>query len=229
MGWENPVGRQLPWRGKENPATVIGVVKDFHFQSLETPINPMLLHMNPEEGGISDIMVKMKPGQIAETLPAMESVWAEVAAFTPFDYWFLDDAIANQYTSYRRWMNIMAYATAIAIIIACLGLFGLAGITAVNRTKEIGIRKVLGAGVDQIVLLLNKDILKLILFSVIISAPLSWYVMNQWLSDFTFRIEIGAGIFAISTCIALAIALLAVSYHTIKAATANPVESLKSE
>ncbi|MGK7369509.1 MAG: ABC transporter permease, partial [Candidatus Halalkalibacterium sp. M3_1C_030] len=111
----------------------------------------------------------------------------------------------------------------------CLGLFGLAGLTAVNKTKEIGIRKVLGAGINQILLLLNKDIVTLILLSLAFAAPASWYIMQQWLSDFAYRVDIGAGVFVLCALTALAIALLTVSYHSVKAATLNPVESLRNE
>lgn len=229
MGWEDPVGEQLPWKGEENPSTVIGIAKDFHFESLEAPIQPMLLHMDPEHGGINNVLVKIEQGQIAQALPRLETKWGEVAPLTPFDYWFLDDAVAQQYQSYKRWQDIMASSTAIAILIACLGLFGLAGISVVNRTKEIGIRKVLGAGIRQIILLLNKDIVKLILISLAIAAPVSWYIMEQWLADFAYRIEIGAGVFLVSAAVALAIAIMTVSYHSVKAALINPVESLRNE
>lgn len=229
MGWENPVGEQLPWKGEENPSTVVGVVKDFHFQSLEVPIEPMLFHMDPEQGGVSDIAVKINTGEIGKTLSQLETKWAELTPFTPFNYWFLDDAIAQQYNSYQEWLRIMGISTLIAILIACMGLFGLAGITAVNKTKEIGIRKVLGAGIKQIILLLNKDLVKLIVISMLLAAPVSWYIMEQWLADFAYRIDIGADVFLISTLVALLVAIVTVSYHSIKAATVNPVESLRSE
>jgi putative ABC transport system permease protein len=229
MGWEHPVGKLLPWKGKDNPSTVIGVVKDFNFQSLETPIEPMLLHMDPDQGGINNIMVRIGKGEIAQTLPRLKKVWSEVAEFTPFDYWFLDDAVAQQYASYKKWLQIMSVSTFIAILIACLGLFGLAGIAAINRTKEIGIRKVLGAGIRQIIVLLNKDIVKLILLSIVIAGPVSWYVMEKWLTDFAYRIDIGPDVFLISAMVALLVAFLTVSYHSVKAALVNPVDSLRNE
>lgn len=229
LGWDNPVGELVPWKGEDNPSTVIGVVKDFHFQSLETEIEPMLFHMDHAQGGINSIAIKIEEGMIAETLPKLEEVWAEIAPFTPFNYWFLDDAVAQQYEQYQRWLKIMGSSTFIAILIACLGLFGLAGLTAVNKTKEIGIRKVLGAGIKQIILLLNKDIVTLIFISLVIAGPISWYVMNQWLTDFTYRITIGADVFIISAFFAFLIAIATISYHSIRAANANPVDSLKSE
>lgn len=229
MGWEEPLGQQLPWKGQENPSTVIGVVRDFHFLSMESEIQPMLFHMDPDQGGVADIAVKIEEGMIAETLPRLEASWSEVAPVTPFSYWFLDDAVARQYEQYKQWLSIMGVSTFMAILIACLGLFGLAGLTAVNKTKEIGIRKVLGAGISQIMLLLNKGIVKLIVLSLLLAAPVSWYIMEQWLSDFAYRIDIGAGVFLVSAVMALVIAILTVSYHSVKAATVNPVESLRSE
>lgn len=230
LGWQDePIGKLLPWRSQENPSTIIGVVKDFHFQSLEVEIQPMLMHMDHSEGGVASIAVKIEPGMIGETLPKLEEKWAEVSPHRPFNFWFLDDAVANQYDDYQRWLQIMGTATLIAIIIACLGLFGLAGLTAVNKTKEIGIRKVLGAGIDQIIILLNKDVVLLIVISMLIAAPASWYIMEQWLSDFSYRISINVGVFIISTVVALVLAVLTVSYHSVKAALANPVDSLKTE
>ena len=229
MGWENPIGELLPWKGQENPSTVVGVVKDFHYQSLETEIQPMLFHMDPEQGGIADIAIKIEEGMIPEALESLKSVWTQVAPSTPFDYWFLDDAVARQYEQYQQWLKIMGVSTFIAILIACLGLFGLAGLTAINKTKEIGIRKVLGAGIDQIILLLNKDIVLLIVISLVIAGPASWYIMEKWLSDFAYRITIDAGVFIMSAISALVIAIATVSYHSIKAAIANPVESLRTE
>lgn len=229
FGWDDPIGKLVPWKGEDNPSTVIGVIKDFHFQSLETEIEPMLFHMDHQQGGINSIAVKIEEGMIAETLPQLEEVWAEIAPFTPFNFWFLDDAVAQQYEQYQQWLKIMGSSTFIAILIACLGLFGLAGLTAVNKTKEIGIRKVLGAGINQIILLLNKDIVTLIFISLIIAGPISWYVMNQWLTDFTYRITIGFDVFIISALFAFLIAIATISYHSIRAANANPVDSLKSE
>lgn len=229
MGWENPVGEQLPWKGEDQPSTVIGVVKDFHFLSMESEIQPMLFHMDPEQGGISDIAIKIEEGMIAETLPQLEGVWTEVAPFTPFNYWFLDEAVASQYEEYKQWMRIMGISTFIAIFIAGLGLFGLAGLTAVNKTKEIGIRKVLGAEIEQIILLLNKDIIKLIVLSLLISAPLSYLIMNRWLDDFAYKIEPGVNILLVSGAVSLAIAIITVSYHSVKTALMNPVDSLRSE
>lgn len=229
MGWKNPLGEQIPWKGKDEPSTIIGVVKDFHFLSMESEIQPMLFHMDPEQGGISEIAVKIEKGMIAETLPELEEVWSEVAPYTPFNYWFLDEAVTRQYEDYQQWMHIMGVSTILAIFISCLGLFGLAGLISVNKTKEIGIRKVLGAGIEEIILLLNKDIVKLIMVSLILAAPISWYIMEQWLSDFAYRITINASVFLISALSAFLVAIFTVSYHSIKTAMMNPVDSLRNE
>ncbi len=229
MGWEDPIEKLVPWKGRENPSTIVGVVKNFHFQSLEVEIQPMLFHMDPEQGGIADIAVKIKADMISSTLPVLKNVWTDVAPNIPFDYWFLDDAVANQYREYKRWLTIIATSTFIAILIACMGLFALAGLTATTRIKEIGIRKVLGAGINQIIILLNKDVVKLMVISFVIASPISWLIMDKWLSDFAYRISIDLSVFIISAVSALTIAILAVSYHSIKAALSNPVESLKSE
>ncbi|MEX0647318.1 MAG: ABC transporter permease [Balneolaceae bacterium] len=229
MGWEEPIGQFLPWKGEENPSTVIGVVRDFHFQSMESEIEPMLFHMDPDQGGVTDIAVKIEEGMIAEVLPGLEASWEKAAPFTPFNYWFLDDAVARQYEQYQQWLRIMGISTFMAILIACLGLFGLAGLTVVSKTKEIGIRKVLGAGMSQIMLLLNKGMVKLIVASIVIAAPVSWYVMEQWLADFAYRIEIGAGLFLAAGIVTLLITFVTVSYYSVKAAMINPVESLRNE
>lgn len=227
--WEQAIGKLVPWKGETNPSAVIGVVKDFHFLSLEQSIQPLILHMDPAQGGIGNVVVKLHPGNIAESLSDLKMAWAEVAPNTPFDFWFLDEAVAGQYATYTRWLQIMGYATAFAIAIACLGLFGLAGLTAINKTKEIGIRKVLGAGTAQIVLLLNRDLVKLILMSLLLAAPVSWYVMERWLADFAYRVDIGPGVFLVAGLAALTIALLTVGFHAVRAALANPVDSLRNE
>jgi putative ABC transport system permease protein len=229
MGWEDPVGELLPWKGAEHPSEVIGVVKDFHFQSLEAPIQPMVLHMDPEHGGINSILIKIEDGMIAETLPRLKQAWSTTAPLSPFDYWFLDDAVAQQYESYSRWMRIMSYATIFAIFISCMGLFGMAGIATVNRTKEIGIRKILGATVFAILMLLSKDFIKLVLIATLIASPVGYYIMNRWLADFTYRIDMSWWIFTLAGVLMLCIAIGAVWIKAAGAALSNPVKSLRYE
>lgn len=232
MGWEQPLEEHLNWREDTvgAGAKVIGVVEDYHFLSLERAIEPMFLTMDKENAGyLTTMMVKISSDDIPAAIEKVEAAWKELAPDKPFDYSFVDEDVARQYASYERWMNIMGLSTGFAILISCLGLFGLAGINAMNRTKEIGIRKVMGAELMNIFVLLNRQYIWLAFIAFVLAAPLSWYVMEQWLSDFQFAIEIGWGLFALSMAAGLLIALFTVSYHAIKAATASPAETLKYE
>ncbi len=206
---------------------VIGVVKDHHFASLESKITPMLIRMRPET--TSAFLVKLQKGRIQESIQGLEKEWSHIADGQPFDYSFLDEDVAKQYQAYRKWMGIIASATAFAVFIACLGLFGLSGLSAINRTKEIGIRKVLGATVRQLFFLLNKDTVRVAALSFTLSIPFAWYLMSRWLEDFAYRIILTWEVFAIAGFIGLATALLAVSFYSLKAANANPVKSLRME
>jgi putative ABC transport system permease protein len=229
MGWKNPIGQPLPWMGDEkHPSHVIGVVKDFNFLSLESQVKPMLLYIN-SYNSIQTILIRISPNNIPQTINLLQDKWKTLNPGKPFNYSFQDEDVAQQYAQYQRWVQIMMIATIIAVLIASLGLFGLAGIMALNRTKEIGIRKVFGAGIKNILVLLNKDIVILSVVSFVIAMPVAWYVMNQWLQNFAYRISITWDIPFIAIIAALTIALLTVSYHTLKAAIANPVKSLRTE
>jgi putative ABC transport system permease protein len=233
MKWTDPLNEHLNW--KEDTlgmgAKVIGVIKDYHFQSLERKIEPLFLSMDKSSvGNLTTMLVKTAAGDLPTSLSKIESAWRSMYPDRPFDYSFLDEDVANQYQSYKRWMNIMGLSTGFAILISCLGLFGLAGINAVNRTKEIGIRKVMGAELSNIFVLLNRQYIWLSLISFAIAAPLSWYVMTEWwLKDFQFKVTIGWELFAFSMLSGLFVALLTVSYHAIRAALTNPAETLKYE
>src|SRR5260221_5848066 len=156
-------------------------------------------------------------------------IWKELSPDKPFEYSFLDEDVAKQYKSYQRWMSIMGLSTGFAILISCLGLFGLSGINALNRTKEMGIRKVMGAGVQNIFILLNRQFIGLAFVAFTIAAPLSWYVMNKWLKDFQVKITIGWELFAMSMAAGLAVALITVSDHALETAWVNHAETLKNE
>lgn len=225
---EDPIGAEVPWR-KENNRKIIGVMKDYHFLDLTSEIEPALLHINPEEGKIMDLMVKLNGQNIPQTLATLQSTWRSIAPDKPFDYHFLDEDVAAQYEAYQRWTAIIGVATAFAIFIACLGLFGLAGIMTVNKTKEIGIRKVLGAGLGQILILLNKDLAKLTIIALVLATPLAWYVMNRWLENFAFKTSLAWWIFALGAALCLALALFTVGYHALRTALKNPVEALRYE
>lgn len=232
MGWKDPLDEYLNWKNDSiGPGSkVIGVVKDYHFLSLENEIAPMLLSMDEKTAGyLLTMMIKIEKADAPQTLARVRQVWDELNPDKPFEYSFLDEDVARQYDRYYRWMKISALSTAFAILIAALGLFGLAGVNAINKTKEIGIRKVLGATLGNIFLLLNKQYVWMALGAFAIAAPFSWYFMNQWIQAFKFRIEIGWELFAISMVSGLALVIITVGYHGIKAASVNPAETLKHE
>ena len=229
LQWKDPLREHLNWQedtvGLGSP--VIGVMKDYHFMSLEHAVEPMFISL--KNGALTTILVKLTPGEVPQKIEYLKSTWLKLFPDRPFEYTFLDEDVAVQYDMHARWSKIMGFSTAFAILIACLGLFGLAGINAVNRTKEIGIRKVMGAELGNIFILLNKQYLWLAAIAFTLAVPLSWYVMNKWLSSFKFAITIGWELFAVSILCGLLIALLTVSYHAIKAALVNPAETLKYE
>ncbi len=233
MKWTDPLNSYLNYQEDTVGlgSKVIGVVKDYHFRSLEAGIEPMFLSLPTENvGSLSTMIIKVAPGNIPATIEKMRGIWKEMYPDRPFDVAFLDEDVAKQYASYQRWMSMMGLATGFAILISCLGLFGLSGINAVNRTKEIGIRKVMGAGMTNILVLLNRPFVLLALLAYIIAAPLSWYFINDlFLKGFEFKIEVGWELFAVSIVVGLALALLTVSYHAVRVALSNPAETLKYE
>ena len=206
------------------------MLKDYHFLSLEQSIEPLFLSLDKTNVGyLTTILVKLAPNNIPDNLETVRQAWTSLFPDKPFTYTFVDEDVARQYESYNRWMNITGLATAFAIIIACLGLFGLAGINALNRTKEIGIRKVMGAELPNIFLLLNRQYFLFAMLAFALAAPISWYVMDKWLGSFKFKITVGWELFALSMLIGLSVAILTVSYHAIRAARINPAETLKYE
>jgi putative ABC transport system permease protein len=229
LGWENPTGKLIAMPAIEREAApVIGVLKDFHFRSMREKIGPIMLFI-PPPAWFSFFSVRVRPQNISETLTFLEKKWAEFDPDHPFDYAFLDERINRLHQSEKRMGRLLGHVAILAIFIACLGLFGLAAFTAERRTKEIGIRKVLGASVGNIILLLSKDFAKLVLTGFIVSLPFSYYVMNRWLQNFAYHIDIGWWVFALSGGLALIIALLTVSYQAVRAAIANPVKALRYE
>jgi putative ABC transport system permease protein len=232
MGWKNPLEEYLNWREDTvgQGSKVIGVLKDYHFLSLEKPIEPAFLSMDKKNVGyLTTILVKLSPNNIRENLDEVKKSWISLFPDKPFVFTFVDEDVARQYASYKRWMNITTLSTGFAIIIACLGLFGLAGINALNRTKEIGIRKVMGAELRSIFFLLNREYFLYAIVAFALAAPVSWYVMEKWLASFQFKIAMSWELFVVSMIIGLAVAVLTVSYHAIKAALINPAETLKYE
>jgi putative ABC transport system permease protein len=232
MKWTDPLNEHLNWREDTVGLgfKVIGVVKDYHFLSLEQNVAPLFLSINKKEVGfLTTMLVKIEQDNISEGIEKVKAIWKEQNPNKPFDYSFLDEDVARQYESYQRWMNIMGLSTGFAIVISCLGLFGLAGVNAVNRTKEIGIRKVMGAELSTIFVLLNKQYVILSLIAYALAIPFSWYVMDKWLSSFKFKVEMGWELFVLSIGAGLIIAMITVSYHGIKTALVNPADTLKYE
>jgi len=230
---ENPVGHVMTgWLGSvyEEPPTIIGVVQDFHFQSLHVEVRPAVMNMHPNYYSyMGSILVKIRPENIAGTLEVIEAAWNKILPSKPFTYSFLDDDIAGQYQTEQRWGQIVTYSALFAILIACLGLFGLATLSVTRRTKEIGIRKVLGASAPGVTLLIAREFVVLVGLAMVLAAPLAYFGMQRWLETFAFRIEISWWIFIIAGSLALAIALLTVSYQAIRAALADPVKALRYE
>ncbi|SHJ44742.1 putative ABC transport system permease protein [Maribacter aquivivus] len=212
----------------ENPTyyTIIGVVKDFHFKSLRENIGALGLHI---ENNAENMAVRLSGGDYSESIAEIENIWNTMAPGQPFDYQFMDEAFYSTYNSEQKLSQIFFIFTILSIFIACLGLFGLAAFNAEKRTKEIGVRKVLGATVSQISYRLTVDFLKLVGVAILISLPLGWFAMNKWLEDFSYRIEIGLGVFVLAAVLAIVVAIVTVSYQSIKAAIVNPVKSLRSD
>ncbi|HSC38741.1 MAG TPA: FtsX-like permease family protein, partial [Chitinophagaceae bacterium] len=225
MKMEDPIGQHITWNGQKG--IIIGVVKNFHFSSLHDPIKPLFIHFRKEVGGLG--IVKTAAGKTAQAMATLQSTWKKFNAEYPFDSFFADDAFSRQYKSeimVSKLANVFAF---LAIFISCLGLFGLAMFMAEQRTREIGIRKVLGAGIGQVVTMLSKDFVALVLVAAIVAFPISWWAMHSWLKDFNYRIDIGWWVFPMAALLAMLIALLTISFQAVKAATANPVKSLRSE
>lgn len=228
LGWtaEEALGKPFaPW-GSEG--TVVGVVKDFNFLSLYQDIAPLTIMLAPQNNQ-RYVLAKIDSENIQETISSLEATFKQFSPAFPFSYSFLDESYENMYREDLKLGKIFNYFTLLALIIACLGLFGLATFVTEQRTKEIGIRKVLGANLLQILTLLNKDFLKLVFFSFLIAGPIGWYLASSWLKDFAFRIELSPVIFVVAGFITILVALLTVSYKSVRTGLANPVDSLKSE
>jgi putative ABC transport system permease protein len=234
IGWENPIGKEVNMtdvveeeqRFIQVPYTVIGVVKDFHFDSLREKIRGYVIKMPGEVGRIA---VKIRPESVSETIRSIDKIWKQMNPAYPFDYSFMDDSFDRMYRTEQRMGKIFLSFSLIAIFVACLGLFGLASFTTEQRTKEIGIRKVLGASVPNVVVLLSKEFTKWVILANVIAWPVAYYAMLTWLKNFAYRISLGVWVFVLSGLIALGIALLTVSVKSLKAATSNPIDSLRYE
>ncbi len=230
LGWDpnEAIGKRLNLQANRQ-GRVIGVVRDFHFESLHKQLDPLALFLSPYGHDYTYLLVKLKSQDIRQALVFVENKWKHIAPNYPFEFSFIDKHFKDMYRYEERIGKIFISFSGLAIIVACLGLFGLAAFVAEQHTKEIGIRKVLGASVSGIVGLLSKDFLKLVLFANLLAWPIAWYVMDKWLQNFAYRISIEWWIFVFAGCLALMIALLTVCMHAIRAALLNPVEALRYE
>jgi putative ABC transport system permease protein len=216
------------WQGAMHTYEIIGVVKDFHFEALHHQIHPyaFLLQNRPD---FNYIITHVNTANVGDVVAFLEQQWRDLNPQEPFEYSFLKEDFQKNHLAEDRVLRIIGSFTIISIIISCLGLFGLAAFATQQRTKEIGIRKVLGATVADVVTMLSKDFIKLILIAIMISTPLAWYAMSRWLQVFAYRIEVAWWMFMLTGMLAVAIALVTVSFQSIKAALMNPVKSLRTE
>lgn len=226
IGWtsQEAIGKTIE-KGAAGP--VVGVVKDFNFSSLHEPIGPLLIFLGRDYS--RTFMVRISGNDLQKTLANLEAVWKQRIPERPFNYHFLDDDYNKLYQGEQRTSQLFGIASGLAIILACLGLFGLAAFTTLQRTKEIGIRRVLGANISSITLLVAKNFLKLVGIAIIIAMPLAWWAGNKWLQDFAFRVPVQAFVFVAAAFITVSLVLCTVGYHAVRAALTNPVKSLRTE
>ena len=226
LGWDEPLGKKF-YNHDGSSISVVGVVKDFHFENMQHKIEPLLISYNPKTSRV--VSLKMGTENISETLNKIKEVWNNVYAGYPFEYRFFDEAFAQLFENDRKFAALVANFTWLAILIACLGLFGLAAFTGEQKIKEIGVRKVLGATLTNIMYRLSKDFILLIAISSLLAFPIAYYFMKEWLEGFVYRTEMSPLLFFASAVVALVVALLTISFHTFRAANQNPVDSLRNE
>ncbi len=225
---EEPIGHPLRMVADTAFGTIIGVMKDFHFESLESPLKPLVAVNRPNWLG-SEIAMKLSTSDLPETLASIEGIWAGIEPEHPFQFTFLDEDFAQQYSAYERFGQTILSATGLMILIAALGLFGLATFSAEQRTKELGIRKVLGASLQQLISLLAKDYVRLVSIALLVAAPIGWYVANSWLQNFAYRLEVQWWLLPLMGLLLLCVAGLSVGSQAVRAAVGNPVDALRSE
>ncbi|HLK98058.1 MAG TPA: FtsX-like permease family protein, partial [Hymenobacter sp.] len=226
LGFASPAkaaGQVINWG---QPYEIVGVVKDYHHQGLRQAIGPMIFL---PRRSTANLTIQLTTSQIGRKIAELEKLYKASYPGNPFEYYFVDERYNEQYKSEQQYGQLFTIASGLAIFIACLGLFGLATFMTEQRNKEIGVRKVLGASVTSIVTLLSKDFLKLVLVAIILACPIAWYAMNRWLQDFAYKIDIEWWVFGLAGLLAVSIALLTVSFQSVRAALMNPVNSLRSE
>jgi putative ABC transport system permease protein len=225
MGLKDPIGK--PFTLYKIKGAIAGIVQDFHFKDMHQKIGPCVLYWNPT--GMGQMYVRAANGHTPDAIAAVKKIWETYNPEFPFEYTFLDDAYNKMYATDQRIGSLFKVFAFIAIFISCLGLFGLMTYTAQLKTREIGIRKVLGASVSSVTGLLAKEFISLVLLAVLIAYPVGWYCINRWLQDFAYRTSISWWIFPVAGLFVLLIAVLTISVQAIRAALANPVNSLRTE
>jgi len=230
FGWDSIVGKRLIWKGdRNNKGQVIGMVKNFHFKSLHQKIEPVILHMLPERSGFSYVTIKIRTQNIFYLMEEIGNIWERFFPSIPFEFFFLDEQLNRMYAAEMRMGRVSGIFTLLSILISSLGVFGLASYITEQRTKEIGIRKVLGATSMSIAVLLSKEFTKLVILSNIVAWPVAYYMTHRWLQNFAYRIDLSIGIFLFASFLAVIITLLSVAYQSVKASFINPACALRYE
>jgi putative ABC transport system permease protein len=227
-GWIDPVGKTVEFPANHQVMTVVGVVRDFNYYPLYSEIEPMLFSAG-RFGDDLEFNIKIAPGNRPATIAFIGSTFKKLAPFYPFSYTFKKDDNLHAYDAQQKWKQIVTFAAIFTVFISCIGLFGLATLATERRTREIGIRKVLGASVANLVRLLSLNFLILVLLANFIAIPIAWWAMDKWLRDFAYRITLQWWVFALATLITLLIAFSTVAFQALKAAIANPVNNLRTE
>jgi putative ABC transport system permease protein len=226
MGDDNPVGKNFRFMGLRG--TIIGVLKNFHFKGADQPIEPMAFALT-DTSYLYGILIRLSPGRISASLKSVEKVWKEILPEYPFQYTFIDQDYENLFRAQMRLTGLLKYFTILAMVIACLGLYGLSSYSTERRTNEIGIRKVMGAGSFNIMYSMSAEFLLLVFISLVIAIPVGWIIVENLLKQFAFRIEISIAVFIIIAIASIAIAMLTVSFQSYRATGINPAQALKVE
>ena len=226
--WKNLLGQTVNFWYNNKIYTVIGVVKDYHYSSLSEKIGPQVFTMK-KDNSYGQVFIKIKPNTAASSLKTIQTTFKQLFPLNPYSYTFMNDENRKYYDAEAKWKQIMLFSAILTIFISCIGLFGLSVLSAEKRTKEIGIRKVLGASVRGVVTILSKDFLKLVGIALIIAIPAAYIVGNKWLENYPYRITISWWLFVSAAVMVILIALITVSFQAIKAAVANPAKSLRTE
>src|ERR1035437_238332 len=229
FGWDNPVGKQLRFKHEKESVTVVGVLKDINFKSLQSPIEPVVYRYAGENWLANYLTLRIDPDYYSKTIKYLKTTWDNLTPGVPFQYFFIKDKYLERYEGEERLAKIVGTFAAIAVFLSCLGLFAMIAYLSVRRTKEIGVRKINGARVIEVMLMLSKDFLKWVTIAFVIACPIAWYAMHKWLNNFAYKTELSWWIFGLAGIITLGIALLTVSWQSWRAATRNPVEALRYE